>query len=484
MGALLVFWGCQGPHPEDAPLQQRESLLSLEELGLFKEVPRPIVLQEAPPVLVGSTVRQETGVLQLLSAGHQTAVAQTTDGILVFQRDSGEWFAHGFGPRWLNSAASLSNGDVLISGEEGIVISDEEWMGTSPLEALMEKIPARHLLWTVQGLFFLAEGDLYLWQEGTLMKLTWDAPATKWERISKGPCLNGGPGLVLVGEMTGCLDLTSEDLQLYTLFSFAIQDDAWTSEKGYVVVQGELFQRDPVGTWIHLPFPERIHELYAHPGHPALWVQGESNWWQVFGSSLIPIQGIDPLFNPSYMTLSGELEGIQNEAWTVYTAGNSLLLDGLTPGETVYDAREVSASIEGTEESVEWEFSLNGTQISTTGGTWFLDPQEVSEGLHSLSITANFDADLPPVSTLLTFTVKPIPTWSNQIEPIYQEKCSLCHEPGVTTFPLHTAETWKYNSTEILQVLEDDIMPLLPVLPLEEEDKEKVEKWVEFGFLP
>ena len=482
--ALLPMWGCQATGYENEALGQRESLLSYEDMGPFKEVPRPMVLQEAPPALVGSSTRQETGVLQLFSAGQQTAVAQTTAGLLVFQRDSATWFAHGFGPRWLYSATGLPDGNILISGEEGIVVSEKEWMGGSPLEGLLGDSPAQHLTWTEQGLFFLVDGELHRWQEGTLMKLTWDAPASHWHRLTVGPCMDSGPGLILVGEITSCLDLASQDLQLYTLFPFAIQNDGWTSEGGYMVIQGELFHKSHSGTWTHLELPERVHELFSNLDHPSLWVQGESSWWQIYGSTLTPIQGIAPLFKASFMSVSGELEGIQSGAWVTYTGGNTLQLDGLAPGETVYEARNVSASIDGTQESVVWKFSLDETEVPADGSTWFLDPLELAEGLHTLSITASFEGEIPPVSTLLTFTVKPIPTWSNEIEPIYQEKCSLCHEPGVTTFPLHTIQTWKYNFAEILQVLEGDIMPLLPILPLEDEDKEKVEKWVEFGFLP
>ena len=75
-----------------------------------------------------------------------------------------------------------------------------------------------------------------------------------------------------------------------------------------------------------------------------------------------------------------------------------------------------------------------------------------------------------------------MPTWDNAIEPIYQSKCALCHEPSVTTFPLHTKELWVDNIEEITLAVELGVMPLLPKESLTPDELESVHAWTMLGF--
>ncbi|HCP46887.1 MAG TPA: hypothetical protein DIU15_12650, partial [Deltaproteobacteria bacterium] len=80
------------------------------------------------------------------------------------------------------------------------------------------------------------------------------------------------------------------------------------------------------------------------------------------------------------------------------------------------------------------------------------------------------------------------PTWTDDIEPLFQAECGLCHraEQGSVTVgggrPLDTLVAWQADIDLILEVLEDGRMPLNNP-SLSGDDIRTIEDWRAGGFL-
>lgn len=74
------------------------------------------------------------------------------------------------------------------------------------------------------------------------------------------------------------------------------------------------------------------------------------------------------------------------------------------------------------------------------------------------------------------------PTWTRDIQPIFAQRCALCHGPDASARPLHTPQQWQAEIDLILTNIRDGRMPLPPVELLDVEAIERVQRWRQADF--
>ncbi len=75
-----------------------------------------------------------------------------------------------------------------------------------------------------------------------------------------------------------------------------------------------------------------------------------------------------------------------------------------------------------------------------------------------------------------------IVTWTEDVAPLVEEKCSLCHGDGAYAHPMFTRQHWIDEIDDILFVVDSQAMPLPPNDPLTTDEIEIIAEWKNGGF--
>ncbi|MFT7582205.1 MAG: hypothetical protein ACI9MR_003887 [Myxococcota bacterium] len=132
------------------------------------------------------------------------------------------------------------------------------------------------------------------------------------------------------------------------------------------------------------------------------------------------------------------------------------------------------------------------------GMTWdvILDPEPLTTGDHVLAVSVTYGA-VETIATTLAFTVLHI-TWDDHIQPLYQRRCSACHNDvdGASTAIMTSLDAWRsrypcilcrvtnpFNSSLAECVLCEDVPSSMPPTgPISRAEVELIERWGQDGF--
>ena len=73
-------------------------------------------------------------------------------------------------------------------------------------------------------------------------------------------------------------------------------------------------------------------------------------------------------------------------------------------------------------------------------------------------------------------------TWEEDVEPIFDEKCAMCHSPNSIASDLSTMEYWMNQSATIVNRVKTDMPANDP--PLDPNLTAIIEAWIDGGFAP
>ena len=264
-------------------------------------------------------------------------------------------------------------------------------------------------------------------------------------------------------------------------------DGLWLLDAG-----GDLHVRDVNGEWGWLRFPDPVVALAGHRLARDVWFASASAVWHYDdGVFTEVVEVLDPFETETALFESdggGRLYLGSNEGVLRVSSGRPLLLGGLADGVQLVDesvlieifpsrpelVRDVTASL-GDNDDV--DVLQEPLRIE-------LDAAQLEAGVYELSVTVSYRDDFDDVTASVLFTVGEVvvPTWTNDIDPINQEKCVSCHGPRGTAHLRHTARGWQAEIEDILDSTRTGRMPLSPDPVLPDHEIALIEGWVAGGF--
>ena len=481
LACTFLLFGCEPAIPaDDGLLEQRIASLAS---STATTLPRPIEVSTGGTVTASIQTVSSGEILHGILSADGDAFLQSTEGSFVVKRGSQEALEIEGSLRWLTHAIPITKPDLLLIDLTGAHVLSGTQALPSPLaesiapELIHQGIWSNDTLWLIEGDQLLSLAD------GVLTEVSWPGLLESIESISRGHCVSGTEGLWITGEVGGCLDLADPEWKLHPLISGPVDSFHTTSSEAFYLKEGTLWKHLYGKFWSPIVLPERISQVLSHPEHEIMWVKDTDGWWMLEGATRKLISGIPASFEAQGMDPTGSVQGILAGEWTTIIPGPTLLIKDLAPTDVLYENRYLEFEISPQQEVDLWEVKVDGLVLKADPQPNFLlDISNLGFEEHTIEISAHSGDPTSIYSLSLQFSVKRIPDWKTDIEQIYEEKCSLCHDPGVTTFPLHTAALWKYYIEDIELAVDLDVMPLLPVLPLSEAQKEMIRVWKIYDF--
>ncbi|MCA9555663.1 MAG: cytochrome c, partial [Myxococcales bacterium] len=204
-----------------------------------------------------------------------------------------------------------------------------------------------------------------------------------------------------------------------------------------------------------------------------LWVYDQAEFRPVLGVSGTLLAALDPgraLISSAQGTLRiatrrrVDLVGLDDGA--LLSAPTEVLIYPLEPAAVV----SVTASVDEQPIAVQ-----AGLRI-------LLDPADLADGTHTLTVTADYGAEQVQASLRFSRYAGPPPTWLDDVQPLFTARCALCHGAQGSARRLDSATIWAEQIDSILDNVRTGRMPLPPNPSLTPEEVARVEGWAAAGF--
>ena len=118
--------------------------------------------------------------------------------------------------------------------------------------------------------------------------------------------------------------------------------------------------------------------------------------------------------------------------------------------------------------------------LDVVDGTVLVDPEGLAAGPWTFHAEAVYDGRVSTAEVPVFLGAAFEPTWTDDIEPIYQNDCALCHDGAASTV-LETPEDWERVIEEVIYNVEVGNMPLGGT-PLPDVEVVIIEAWRDAGF--
>lgn len=478
----FLFACCDSP-PSDS-LKAQSSALFFEEATKVGSV-RPIEANPLNALPLSSSAVHPDPFLQAFVLDEGALVGQTALGLRYRFNEVGPWHEAGIGPRWIHAAVSLPGNIILVAGEGEIGTLTSEGYAVSPLGSVMDGSHVSELVWEAGSLWIMTSDGLFEWKDDALAEIIWPAMAKPFQGLVKGACAASPEGLWFSSKhKTYCTSLGEFHLQLWTALPFpSARTGYWPQRADIALVDHDLYVENGAQGWLPFVQAKRVLDLFTSPTQNTTWLRLDSEWALLTNEGQHPLLGVPNNFIPVGVDSKGALHGLEDQNWIRLRVGQALETEDLEPGETLYQDTFIHFSPPENEGTTSWTAFVDEEPIPVTNGDVVLVHANWAIGPHVLRIEATVGPDLPNASAELPFQFAAPPTWEMDIEPLYIDKCSLCHDPSVTTFPLNTRDLWMVEIEKIELALELSAMPLLPILPLTEEEVKSITAWKDTGFL-
>ena len=480
---IVAGFGCE-PAPGERVGKEMEYVQASRPAALNStELPRPIDWTVEASIALPSFPISDEPALNLQASFGADGLMQSWNTITI--RDySGILHSYPAGPvRAVSAGGMVEDVGPVFFSEDSLWVWNGEEFTHSPLEVHFEDRTPNAILKAGTRTWFALPDTLFVLDGTQLTTLLVPGVSEGIQGLAEIACGNDLDGVwYWSASDVWCVEQKEGDFLVHHHWNGSPEQVVSNDSNVYILDDGRVWTFTSAGLWIQNRLPTRFEELYAHKNHRHIWAR--------FGEKVAHLEEgrmawCDGLTDAThfFMSASGSLSGMQEGVWKEWTAGFAFNVEGLLPGESVYDDRQVSAVAENPPPGMNWAFLVDDEVLPSNGENVLLDADQLGVGVHELRIQARLDGNVIGEKTI-PFTIGEIPTWANTIQPIYEKSCAACHDPNVTTFPLHTAELWEYYYEEILLTLETDIMPLGNLGPLSEDEKEDVSLWGDYGFLP
>lgn len=443
-----------------------------------------------PPDVTGPPLQ---GVLQVLGSSEPLAAAAEDDRVWLQDLDG----LHRIDPTGsvtldgadgtLVSVAQLGDDETLIATDRGLFVAFDETLVRSPLSSslrgsITDMVAAESEFWLATA------AGIQVVRDGRVDDVLPTGLQSSGCRLAVGaPTLDGSAVWAACGaDLYGISLLRSrahpEDFEAGAGVGVDSNLRLWAID-----VEGALHSRAVDGRWHRHDAIESVRSLAADPSRPDVWFETEDG---LFVYDQTRFQAVTGVPNPRLLGLApdaGALVAREGALLQVLTERRVRLTglesDGILPGFTTVQIRpldpasvdEVTASLDGEARPV----SPSGAGVWTVS----IDPADLDEGSHELRVQVHYtDGETVPAAVRFTWFVGPPPNWFDDVQPIFEQNCALCHAAGASARQLDSAEIWQQQIDSILVNIRNDRMPLPPLELLTPEQIQKVEGWKAAGF--
>lgn len=394
------------------------------------------------------------------------------------------------GPRF-SVAAATAQGVVLI--EPGVAVPtplgavevDVVGAGSTPDGDLMVATPADLLVWADSALSSLGIGPkltgelvdvqahgsdlwmrtasgLYLLRAGVVQEVRLDGLPLSGP-FAPGGMLGGEPVVWASSDLT-VVALAADDLSVQLSLDLSPPTSMAADATGelWAVTDEFLTRVDTAGEPSEIHLDSEVRAVYAHPEATGVWITTLDKALLAVDGELA-IAASERIYDGSVDQL-GRLLVPGPYALDRLTGENATGLLGLEDGAALEDdvtltvvpttPDQVSAAVIDVDGS-EIEVDLATMTATVRAAEW------LGEELHTAAARVTWSDGSSASSSPVQFTVASVGavTWDDVIEPLYRDRCSVCHDGGTDTI-LDSSELWQQHIEAILDMVESGAMPI------------------------
>lgn len=371
----------------------------------------------------------------------------------------------------LSAATRLPDLGLLVAGD-GALWSLGELPQEAPLTAALGASPSQLLL--VDGALRIATEDgLYRWKHDLLQRVEVDgAPVTG--PFAPGARLDGrAVDWVRAGDELVALSYGGE-VQARAVLSGLPAGSMATGPGGalWAEVEGALLVVGPGGSLSWPLADATLEAVYGVPGAVGVWLDTSEGWMLGTQGALFALDGAPR--GELQVDGAGRLVSLYGGEVERWSTDLHLALHGLTPGETLTEARALTSDLTGAELTLLVDGEPHGEGL-------LIDPSALTPEEHVAALSAWIGGqelrspEVPFVADGLGEV-----TWAQHVGPLYEGRCARCHDNGTET-QLGSAERFAEHVEQVLIEVRAGRMPIGDD-PLSEGEIALIELWVEGGF--
>jgi len=441
-------------------------------------------------------------IIPLLSGG----IVTRTGTVVEYRANLGQSpvvLNHAFST--LIDAEILPWGSLLLwTGSEFFIWEDGQVV-RSPLS---ESIPATQVgeLLVAPGpngkkdVWITTDSAVFLWREEQAIQLDfgslgkgpkllrfgapWNSSAATWLGTS-----DGVDALVETGTVT----TRYQSLVAYPADQLEIDFEGTV----WVLTSGRLFSRDWQNNWVEHLGLGTILAIAGHRDSKQLWLMTKRmGLWSHRGGEFQPAEWPDNGLSLDSLDLEqlvfnglrgGQLIVGDHLNRYAVTPGRYLSLEGLEDGSLLTSTVSVDVKVSEPQTVNEIRVFLDGQALSPalSPSNFSISPAGLSDGSHELRVNVSYLDGAPDSLLVIRFSVymETPPTWVDDIFPIFQNDCEVCHGLRGSARLLSTPDLWRSDIDKILDVVRKGTMPLPPSPPLSEGAITQIEGWKAAGYL-
>lgn len=432
------------------------------------------------------------GVLEPLDDGEVSFAATLTDGTVVAD-----------GPDGLRRVASSTvvdigdeagdvvavvdlGGGALVGGSLGLFALVDDQLERSPINDVIGTVVPSDLVVAPDGRVWIASNrGIHVWRGGSSFQISPAGLPDQNAKLSFGAPIGGSRAMwVAAGERLYGVVLDGNTPQAYPqaleadIRSLATSSDQtlWIIERG-----GILRSRRVDGTWReHDTVSDGVRVVAASDG--AVWIQTMTGVYRHHDGVFSEVRGIPlPIHHAS-------IEG------SVLAGGDRLVrafaelrvaFDGIDEGALLVAATEIEIRPLLPDRVTSVSVTLDGMALDAGTRPWriTIDPSTLADGTHVLAATATYDdGGEATAERRFSYFMGPVPNWTDDVAPLREKSCDLCHGQRGSARVLDTAALWQDEIDLILFNVREGRMPLMPEPPLTTAEIGVIEGWAAAGF--
>ncbi len=226
----------------------------------------------------------------------------------------------------------------------------------------------------------------------------------------------------------------------------------------------------------------RVARILASPRANEVWVLDDDGGTWLFADGrlmAVPDLQLDPKAAMA-VAADGSLY-VSDRGVRRYLPRHAVRMTGLSEGAILAAPRTVRIEAPG---DPRVEVRIDGEPMAIQLDPWrvTIDPEAWEPGPHELVVQVVYDDGTLPTTIRRAFEVVPRVTWSDDVRPLHEEHCAMCHGPsGSATTRLADRDDWESRIDTILENVERGRMPLGRP-PLSRADVAMIRAWKFGGF--
>jgi hypothetical protein len=396
----------------------------------------------------------------------------------------------------LRAVAALGQDTLILSTDARLWSLTPEGLSASPIASHFAQAPPAQLAVDGEALWLLGPAGLFRWSAGELVRL---------DRTQLG-----GDVLGLIASPTGQGVWASTRTHLHalgqdeaggvTLATSPVQRGAEqlvaSSGSAWALVGGAVYRIGADGSWQQLVMDAQARSIAANAAAEDVWVEDVGGRvWHFGGGQVVQLAQALRWGDARVVDARGGLL-VSDEAGLVrHTRRLDATLVSV-PLAPINEAAQVRVSVSFPERVESATLKVGDAMVELAidaagQGSAMVEPGAVGPGKHTLSLVVRFKGG-SQIRRTARIEVAPFDfTWSEHIQPLYEQSCSRCHGTQASR-PLDTRERWVelFEGIDgdarrgILNQVTQKIMPLPPTPSLGAQQIKMLEQWRDQGFLP